>query len=164
MRVFVAGGSGVLGRQVPPLMQMRRAAAWRETGRLRNQGARALAEACVAEGVQVLIHKSVSFVYAGGGEAWLDEDAPVDDGGAMPLRDALTGEANARSVTAAGGGAPPPWRLPAMLGPVVMGETWKYLPRSQRISSQRLHDATRWAPSVPDARAGWRLIAAQWAE
>jgi UDP-glucose 4-epimerase len=53
----------------------------------------------VAAGSGVLIHEPVSFVYADGGEAWLDEDAPVDDGGAMP-----------------------------------------------------------------DARAGWRLIAAQWAE
>jgi nucleoside-diphosphate-sugar epimerase len=307
MRVFVAGGSGVLGRRVvgrlleaghdvtasaggdaavgvlrglgarparvdlfdpmalrgavnrcdaalrlttriPPLTQMRRAAAWKETGRLRNQGARALADACVAESVQVLIHESVSFVYADGGDGWLDEGAPVNDGESAPLRDALTGEANARIVTAAGGrgivlryggfysadsvqsrtmanmlrrrrftllgpsnnyfssihvddaaiatvaalqapagvynvadnapmrlrdymaafaeavGAPPPRRLPAMLGPVVMGETWKYLPRSQRVSSQRLREATGWTAAVPDARAGWRLIAAQWAE
>src|SRR6202521_3488123 len=162
MRVFVAGGSGVLGRRVvgrlleaghevtastrseaaaglltglgarparvdlfdsvalrgamtrcdaalrlttsiPPLTQMRRAGAWKETGRLRNQGARALAEACVAESVQVLIHESVSFVYADGGDSWVDEEALVDDGGSAPLRDALTGEANARLVTAAGG-------------------------------------------------------------
>ena len=250
LRNAVAGCDAALRltTKIPPLMKMRRAAAWRETGRLRNQGARALAEACVAEGVQVLIHESVSFVYADGGEAWLDEDSPVDDGGAMPLREALSGEANARVVTAAGGrgivlryggfyaadsaqsrtmadllqrrrlallgpsnnyfasiyaddaaaatvaalrapagvynvadnnplrlgdymsalaeavGARAPRRLPAMLGPVVMGETWKYLPRSQRVSSRRLHDATGWTPSVPDARAGWRLIAAQWAE
>jgi hypothetical protein len=52
MRVFVARGSGVLGRQV-------------------------------------VTHESVSFVYADGGEAWLREDAPVDDGGAVALRDAL---------------------------------------------------------------------------
>jgi hypothetical protein len=45
-----------------------------------------------------------------------------------------------------------------------MGETWKYLPRSLRVSSQRLREATGWTPAVPDARAGWRLIAAQWAE
>jgi len=33
------------------------------------------------------------------------------------------------------------------------------LNRSQRVSSRRFKELTGWQPSVPDARAGWQLIA-----
>jgi len=105
LRRAVAGRDAVLRltTALPPVLRMRHASAWTETGRLRNESARMLAEACVREGVEVYVHESFTFAYADGGERWLDEDSPVDDAGAAPLRDALTGEANARVVSDAGG-------------------------------------------------------------
>jgi nucleoside-diphosphate-sugar epimerase len=57
-----------------------------------------------------------------------------------------------------------PRQLPAFLGPLVFGVTWPYLTRSQRVSAARLHQATGWTPAVKNAREGWRLTAAAWAE
>src|ERR1019366_1561428 len=75
-----------LTTKIPPLMQMRRAEAWSETGRLRIEGTRLLNEACSDEDVATCIHESITFVYDDGGDNWLDEDSPVSDGGAAPLR------------------------------------------------------------------------------
>jgi nucleoside-diphosphate-sugar epimerase len=249
LRRAVAGCDAVLRltTAVPGYLKMRRAAAWAETGRLRNEGAWLLAGACVREGVPTYIHESTSVVYADGGDRWLDEDSPVDDANTAPLHDALTGEANASLVDDAGGrgivlrfagmyaadspqtlamaallhrlrlrligpsrnfvssihlddaasatvaamaapsgvynvadneplplreyiaylaraiDAPPIRRVPALLGPFIMGEAWQYLRRSQRVSARRLHDATGWTPSIPDARRGWELVGLQWA-
>src|SRR5579864_7267946 len=92
-----------LTTRIPALLKMRFASQWVETGRLRTEGARILAEACVASGVQRYVHESVTFLYADSGSAWLDEDAPVDVDRVTPLRDALEGEASASVVTDAGG-------------------------------------------------------------
>ena len=43
-----------------------------------------------------LIQESIAFVYADGGDAWLDEDAPVAGGGVTTT--ALTAERNAREL------------------------------------------------------------------
>jgi nucleoside-diphosphate-sugar epimerase len=59
-------------------------------------------------------------------------------------------------------GAPPLRRIPGFMGPLVMGATWSYLRRSQRISSRRLRQTVGWRPRVTDAREGWRAIAAEW--
>jgi len=49
-----------------------------------------------------------------------------------------------------------PWTIARLLG----GDTAAALGRSQRVSNQRLREAAGWAPSVPDAREGFRRIAA----
>jgi nucleoside-diphosphate-sugar epimerase len=46
--------------------------------------------------VQRLVQESIAFVYADGGDAWLDEDASVAGGGVTTT--ALTAERNAREV------------------------------------------------------------------
>lgn len=249
LRRAVAGCDAVLRltTAIPSYFEMRRAAAWAETGRLRNEGSWLLAGACVREGVPTYVHESTSLVYADGGERWLDEDSPVDEANSAPLRDAITGEANASLVADAGGSgvvlrfagmyaadspqtvamaallhrrrlrligpsrnfvssihlddaasatiaamkaptgvynvadgeplllrdyiaylaraidAPPIRRVPAFLGPVIMGEAWEYLRRSQRVSARRLRDVTGWRPSIPDARRGWEMLGIQWA-
>lgn len=104
VRAAVRGNDAVLRltTKVPPLQHMRAADAWTETGRLRTESARLFADACVAESVAVYVHESIAFMYADGGDAWLDEDAALDVAAAVVLRDALAGEANACIVTAAG--------------------------------------------------------------
>ncbi|MDO9379244.1 MAG: NAD(P)-dependent oxidoreductase [Nocardioidaceae bacterium] len=51
--------------------------AWRLNDRIRSEGSRVVAEAARLAGVRRLVQESVSFVYADGGEEWIDEDSPV---------------------------------------------------------------------------------------
>lgn len=92
-----------LTTRIPPLWRMRHAGAWDETDRLRTEGARILVDAALDAGCATYLHESVSFLYAGGGERWLDEEAPVDTGGWAPMEASLGGEAEAARFTAAGG-------------------------------------------------------------
>jgi nucleoside-diphosphate-sugar epimerase len=105
IRQAIAGHEAVLRltTKIPPLNRMRSAASWAETGRLRNHSARLIVEACRDEGIPIYVHESVAFVYADGGERWLDEDSPVDVEQSAPLRDALRGEEQAGRFTAYGG-------------------------------------------------------------
>ena len=57
-----------------------------------------IARAAEAAGVRRLVQESIAFVYADGGDAWLDEDAPVADGGVATA--ALAAERNARELFA----------------------------------------------------------------
>jgi nucleoside-diphosphate-sugar epimerase len=227
-------------------MQMRRAEAWAETGRLRIEGTRLLNEACSDERVGTCIHESITFVYNDGGDNWLDEDSPVSDGGAAPLRDALEAEAEAQKFTRRGGravilrfaafyaadssqsldmaerarrrrlaliGPSRNWfssihlddaaaatlaalrapagiynvsdddpvqlstfmtsmaraaggrglpKLPSVAGNAALGVTWRYLRRSQRVSSARMQRLTGWTPKVHNAREGWISVAREW--
>ena len=105
IRSAVAGQDAVLRltTKIPPLAQMRRTESWIETGRLRNDGARLLVDASIVEGVGTYVHESIAFVYADGGDAWIDESSPLDVAKARPLREAITGEANAARFTKWGG-------------------------------------------------------------
>lgn len=105
IRAAVAGKDAVLRltTKIPPLMQMRHQAAWAETGRLRNEGARLLVDAAIVEGVGTYVHESITFVYAEGGDAWLGENATLDVESGPPVRDAITGEAHAKRFTKWGG-------------------------------------------------------------
>ncbi len=68
-------------------------AAWAENDRLRTEASAAIARAA---GGRRLVQESIAFVYADGGDAWLDEDAPVAGGGVTTS--ALTAERNARDA------------------------------------------------------------------
>lgn len=81
---------------LPPADRMGAPGAWDENDRLRRIASAAVARAARAAGAQRLIQESVAFVYADGGDAWLEEDAPVAGGG--PTESALLAEANARAV------------------------------------------------------------------
>jgi len=70
--------------------------AWAENDRVRTEASAAIARAAQAAGVQQLVQESIAFVYADGGDAWLDEQAPVAGGGVTTT--ALTAEHNAREL------------------------------------------------------------------
>jgi nucleoside-diphosphate-sugar epimerase len=248
LRTAIRGSDVVfrLTTKIPPLMQMRKTEAWAETGRLRVEGTRALNRACSDEHVGTCIHESITFVYEDGGDNWLDEDSPVSDAGAAPLRDALEAEAEAQKFTgadaravilrfaafyaadssqslemadrarrrrlaligpsrnwfssihlddaahatvaalrapagiynvsdddpvqlatfmtsmaraASGRGLP---KLPSIVGGAALGVAWRYLQRSQRVSSARMQRLTGWTPTVRNAREGWVRIANEW--
>ena len=53
--------------------------AWDATARLRIDGTRRLLAAALACGVERYLQQSIVMAYRDGGEAWLDESAPLDD-------------------------------------------------------------------------------------
>lgn len=105
VRHAIAGSEAILRltTKIPPIAKMRSRAAWQETNLLRTEGARILVDAGIAEGVQVYVHESVTFVYADGGTQWITEDSPTDDGKGEILRSALDGEKEAARFSESGG-------------------------------------------------------------
>ena len=81
---------------IPSPERMADPSAWDENDRLRTQAAAAIARAAQSAGVRRLVQESIAFVYADGGDAWLEEDAPVAGGGVTTS--ALTAERNAREL------------------------------------------------------------------
>jgi nucleoside-diphosphate-sugar epimerase len=79
---------------IPSADRMATPGAWDENDRLRTEASAAIAEAAEAAGVGRLVQESLAFIYADGGEAWLDEDAPVAALGRTAT--ALDAEANAQ--------------------------------------------------------------------
>jgi nucleoside-diphosphate-sugar epimerase len=105
LRRAISGSDAVLrlSTKIPPFSRMRSHSSWEENNRLRTEGARVLVNAVLAEGIPLYVHESVTFIYADGGERWLDEDAPTDPGSGDILRAALQGEQEAERLTRAGG-------------------------------------------------------------
>jgi len=83
---------------IPSADRMGDRSAWDENDRLRTEASAAIARAAGAAGARRLVQESIAFVYADGGDAWLDEDAPVAGGGVTTS--ALTAERNARELFA----------------------------------------------------------------
>src|SRR5919112_1755247 len=81
---------------IPTADRMADPSAWDENNRLRTEASAAIARAAQAAGVQRLVQESIAFVYADGGDAWLDEDAPAVGGGVTTT--ARTAERNAREL------------------------------------------------------------------
>lgn len=96
-RVFEAKDAVVnLLTHVPRADRMADPSAWEENDRMRTEASAAIARAARAARVRRLVQESIAFVYADGGDAWLDEDAPVAGGGVTTT--ALTAEHNAREL------------------------------------------------------------------
>jgi nucleoside-diphosphate-sugar epimerase len=81
---------------VPRADRMPDLGAWAENDRVRTEASAAIARAAQAAGARRLVQESIAFVYADGGDEWLDEDAPVAGGGVTTT--ALTAERNAREL------------------------------------------------------------------
>jgi nucleoside-diphosphate-sugar epimerase len=81
---------------IPSIERMGDPSAWDENNRLRTEAAAAIARAARAARVPRLVQESIAFVYADGGDAWLEEDSPVVGGGVTTT--ALTAERNAREL------------------------------------------------------------------
>jgi nucleoside-diphosphate-sugar epimerase len=93
-RVFDGADAVVnLLTHIPSADSMADPSAWDENSRLRTEASAAIARASQAARLQRLVQESIAFVYADGGDAWLDEDAPVSDGGVATT--ALAAERNA---------------------------------------------------------------------
>jgi UDP-glucose 4-epimerase len=94
---FAGAGAVVnLLTHIPGADRMTAPGAWDENDRLRRDASAAIARAAQAAGAPRLVQESLAFVYADGGDAWLDEDAPVAGGGTTST--AVTAEANATGL------------------------------------------------------------------
>jgi UDP-glucose 4-epimerase len=100
LRRAFAGADAVVNvlTHVPRADRMGDPSAWAENDRVRTEASAAIARAAQAAGVGRLVQESIAFVYADGGDTWLDEDAPVEGGGVATT--ALTAERNARELFA----------------------------------------------------------------
>jgi UDP-glucose 4-epimerase len=58
-------------------------AAWEHNDRLRRDASAAVARAAADAGARRLVQESLAFVYADGGDRWLDEDAPLEPWGSV---------------------------------------------------------------------------------
>jgi UDP-glucose 4-epimerase len=81
--------------RIPPLSRAALPGAWRENDRLREEASGKVARAAGRAGVARLVQESIGFLYADGGDAWLDEDAPIEP--AAQTRSAGEAERNARA-------------------------------------------------------------------
>lgn len=102
VKAAVAGSDAVahLATNVPPFPQMVRAKAWATHNRLRTEATRHLVDAAHAHGIDRMVKESITFVYAEGGDSWLDESSPLTaDPGLMAP--ALEGERTAGELAEA---------------------------------------------------------------
>jgi UDP-glucose 4-epimerase len=88
LRRAFAGADTVVNllTHIPSAERMGDPSAWAENDRLRTEASAAIADAAQAAGARRLVQESIAFVYADGGDAWLDEDAPVAGAGGWMTR------------------------------------------------------------------------------
>jgi nucleoside-diphosphate-sugar epimerase len=98
LRRAFAGTDAVVNllTHVPSTDRLGDPSAWEENDRLRTEASGVIADVAQAAGVTRLVQESIAFVYADGGDAWLDEDAPVAGGGVATAP--LVAERNAREL------------------------------------------------------------------
>src|SRR5206468_6299102 len=89
-----------LATHIPPMSQMTRISAWAENDRIRREVSRNLVDAALEGGAARYVQESIAFMYADGGDAWLDEDSPVD--APSYVHSAVEAEAQARRFTEQG--------------------------------------------------------------
>lgn len=94
LRSLVRGHDTVIDHRValPTTSRAALPGAWKDYVYLRDQATGELVDAMLDEGVDRLVRDLVSLVYVDGGDAWLNEDSPVDAGG--PLAANLAAEAH----------------------------------------------------------------------
>jgi nucleoside-diphosphate-sugar epimerase len=98
LTVAFAGADAVVNllTRIPPADRMPDPAAWAENDRLRDEASAVIARAADAAGAGKLVQESLAFLYDDGGDAWLDEEAPVR--GADRTATALVAERNAGTL------------------------------------------------------------------
>ena len=90
-----------LATSIPIGRRAIRPEAWDENDRIRREGSRNLVDAALVADVCAYVQESVAFVYADGGDQYLDESAPVDTTNVTNA--ALLGEAEAARFAQHGG-------------------------------------------------------------
>jgi nucleoside-diphosphate-sugar epimerase len=87
---------------IPPQTTMARRSSWDMNDRLRSTATEILVDAAIDHGVERFVQESISFIYADGGDEWLDESAPIAPVWDV-LESALTAETHVDRFRASGG-------------------------------------------------------------
>jgi nucleoside-diphosphate-sugar epimerase len=66
-----------LATRIPAAAEMGDPAAWEATDRIRTQGTQVLVDAALANDIEAVVYPSVIFIYADGGEHWIDAETAV---------------------------------------------------------------------------------------
>ena len=103
-----------LATAIPTATKAASVGSWDETFRIRREASRNLVDAALAAGAGRYVQESITFNYADAGDAWIDEDSPIEWGtfGAA----CEEAEAQARRFTE-GGGVGVVLRFGAFYGP-----------------------------------------------
>jgi 2-alkyl-3-oxoalkanoate reductase len=127
-----------------------------ENDRIRSQGSRVLVDAALATGdVRVIVQEGISFGYADGGDALLDEDAPLEPVG--PLRSSIEAHANVARF-ADDGRSGVRLRIAALLGDEPMA---RMLTRLARLRMPVMFgDPAGWFTAIRPADAAAGAVAA----
>ncbi|HEU5473727.1 MAG TPA: NAD(P)-dependent oxidoreductase [Actinophytocola sp.] len=128
-----------------------------ENDRVRTEGSRNLVDAALAtDTVRVIVQEGISFVYADGGDAELDEDAPLDPAGAT--RSSLAAHANVARFAEADGRVGVRLRIAALIGDEPMARTLVRLAKL-RMPVQ-FGDPRGWFTAIRPADAAAGAVAA----
>ena len=90
-----------LATNIPPMSKAALPKAWDTNERLRREASNNLVDAALATGATRYVQESICFPYLDQGDAWIDEDAPLDHVGVFA--GAAAAEAAAARFTAGGG-------------------------------------------------------------
>jgi nucleoside-diphosphate-sugar epimerase len=90
-----------LATHIPGIRSAALPGSWAENDRIRTQGSANLVDAALGAGAGRYVQESITFTYPDAGDAWIDEDRPIDPGKALSAVNAA--EAAAARFTAAGG-------------------------------------------------------------
>lgn len=83
-----------LATHIPPMSKAALPKAWATNERLRSEASNHLVDAALATGATRYLQESIAFPYLDQGDAWIDEDAPLEHVGAF------TGAADAETAAA----------------------------------------------------------------
>lgn len=100
---------------IPALDSMPKREAWVTNDRLRSEATRLLVDSALANGLDRFIQQSITFIYADGGDEWIDESAPI-----APAREILDSALDAEHHVQRfrdGGGTGVTLRLSRLYGP-----------------------------------------------
>lgn len=92
-----------LATKIPTIMRMRRAGNWKENNRLRTDATKLLVDAAIAASAQVYVQESITYIYADGGDKWLDENSPTATAWAAATESTFEMEKSAQRFGEGGG-------------------------------------------------------------
>ena len=90
-----------LATNIPPMSKAARRGAWVTNERLRKEASNHLVDAALATGATHYVQESIAFPYLDQGDAWIDEDSPVEHAGVF--EGAAHAEAAAARFATSGG-------------------------------------------------------------
>lgn len=154
----VGGSQAVIhmATSIPPQNKLTKRASWVMNDRLRTRATENLVEAALTHSAETFMQQSITFVYADGGDRWLDEDAPVDTVWDV-LDSALYAERQVDRFTAEGGRGVV-LRFPMIYGPGPASDAYVNSVASRKLPI--VGDGQNWSSHLHVHDAGTAIVSA----